>query len=348
MKALTFTGKESITFETISDPQIIEPSDVIVNVKFCAICGSDLHVYHGRETGIDIHTCMGHEFTGEVIETGSAVKQLKIGDRVISPFTTNCGHCYYCRIGLTSRCEKNQLFGWVENGIGLQGGQAEYVRVPLADSTLHPLPEDITYREALLLGDVLSTGYYCAHQAEIKPHHCYGVIGCGPVGLMAICSAFMQGAEHVYAFDTIPERLEKARQFGATVINAEKNDVVTWVKEHTLGRGLDAVMDAVGNSSAGRLAYDLVRPGGIISVVGVCTDPHFSFSPTDAYNKNITYKVGRCPARYYIETLIPLVREHRFDLASVFTHHFPLRDGVHGYELFANKKDNCLKVLLEP
>ncbi len=175
MKALTFTGHESITFETIRDPEILEASDVIIKVKYCAICGSDLHVYHEREKGIDQHTCIGHEFTGEVVETGKAVKHLKMGDRVISPFTTNCGQCYFCRIGLTARCEKSQLFGWVENGVGLQGGQAEYVRVPLAESTLYTLPDDITYPEALLLGDVLSTGYFCAHQAEIKPQLHYGV-----------------------------------------------------------------------------------------------------------------------------------------------------------------------------
>jgi threonine dehydrogenase-like Zn-dependent dehydrogenase len=348
MKALTFFDKEHILYETVSDPELLDPQDVIVKVRFCAICGSDLHVYYGRETGIDPHTCMGHEFTGEVVETGKAVKHLKIGDRVISPFTTNCGQCYFCRIGLTARCEKSQLFGWVQNGVGLQGGQAEYVRVPLADSTLHVLPEDITYPEALLLGDVLSTGYYCAHQTEIKPHNHYGVLGCGPVGLMAICSAFMQGAEHVYAFDSVPERLNKARQFGAKVIHIGHPDAVAVIQEVTDGRGLDAVMDAVGNASAGKLAYDLVRPGGIIAAVGVCTEPHFSFSPTDAYNKNIIYKVGRCPARYYIDPLIPMVREHRFDLTSVFTHQFPLCDGVQGYDLFANKKDQCLKVLLEP
>ncbi len=348
MKALTFTGIESITFESIPDPELLEPADVIVKVKYCAICGSDLHVYHGRESGIDQHTAMGHEFTGEIVEIGKDVKHLKVGDTVISPFTTNCGQCFFCRSGLTSRCEKNQLFGWIENGKGLHGGQAEFVRVPLADSTLYRLPDDITFKDALLLGDVLSTGYYCAQQAGIKPADAHVVIGCGPVGLMAICSAVDLGAERVYAVDSVDERLNKAKEFGAIAVNIWATNPVELLKEHTHGRGADAVMDAVGSGSAGRLAYELVRPGGIISVVGVCTDLQLPFSPVEAYNKNITYKVGRCPARHYLEKLIPMVRSHKYDLASVFTHHFRLSEGVRGYDVFANRKEGCLKVLLEP
>jgi threonine dehydrogenase-like Zn-dependent dehydrogenase len=348
MKALTFTGLESIAFESIQDPQIISPSDVIIKVKQCAICGSDLHVFYGREEGIDHHTAMGHEFTGEIVETGRDVKSFKKGDVVMSPFTTSCGKCFYCIRGLTCRCVNSQLFGWVQNGRGLQGGQSEYVRVPMADGTLVKIPEGITSDEALMMGDILSTGFYCAKQAKIKPGETQVVIGCGPVGLMAVIGAKHYGSEKLYAIDTIPERLFMAKKFGATPIDASKENAIEKIKELTDGRGADALMEAVGSSGAGKLAYDLLRPGGIISVVGVCNDQHLSFSPTQAYDKNITYTVGRCPARSMMDELTPFVQNKKVDFTSIVTHRMKLEDGVKGYDIFANKKDHCLKVVLEP
>lgn len=344
MKALTFNGVENITFETLDEPRIIDAGDAIVKVTHCSICGSDLHVYHGREAGIDHHTAMGHEFTGEIVEAGRGVKTLKAGDYVISPFSTSCGECYFCRIGLTARCIKSQLFGWVEKGKGLHGGQSEYVRVPYADGTLLKRPEGINDEESILLGDVLSTGYFCAHQAEIRPAKNYVVVGCGPVGLMAICGAVAQGAEKIFAVDFVEDRLGMARQFGAQPLHAA--NAKAHIEQVTSGIGADAVMDAVGSSAASRLAYELVRPGGIISVVGVCNDANFSFSPVEAYNKNITYKVGRCPARFYLERLLPIVRDKKFPLSSIFTHRLSLKDGVSAYDMFANKRDGCVKVLL--
>lgn len=348
MKALTFTGVGNISFETIPDPEISSPTDVIVKVKRCAICGSDLHVFHGREAGIDHHTAMGHEFTGEVVEAGRDVTSLRKGDQVMSPFTTSCGKCFYCLHGLTCRCVNSQLFGWVENGNGLQGGQSEYVRVPMADGTLVKIPEGITVDEALFMGDILSTGFYCAKQARVKPEETHVVIGCGPVGLMAVIGAKHYGSDKLFAVDTVPERLRMAKKFGATIIDASKENAIEKIKEATEGHGADAVMEAVGSSGAGKLAYDLIRPGGIISVVGVCNDAHLSFSPVQAYNKNITYTVGRCPARAMIDELTPFVQNKKVDFTSIITHRMKLSEGIAGYDIFANKKDNCLKVLLEP
>jgi len=346
MKALTFQSKQSIVYSSIDDPKILYPTDVIVLVKCCAICGSDLHVYHEHEKGIDPGTAMGHEFSGEIVEAGSHVKMLKPGDLVMSPFTTNCGDCFYCRIGLTCRCEKGQLYGWVEKGKGLQGGQAEYVRVPLAETTLKKIPEGVSMEEGLMLGDIISTGFFCAHQAEIKPKGIYVVVGCGPVGLMAILGAREYGAENIFAIDSVPERLEHARKFGAAPIS------LTGAAEHirnlTQGRGADAVMEAVGNESAGKLAYDLVRPGGIISQVGVCNDAHLPFSPVQAYNKNLTYKVGRCPARTFMDSLTPLVQKKKYPFTSIITHRLKISEGVKGYDIFDHKRENCLKVVLEP
>jgi threonine dehydrogenase-like Zn-dependent dehydrogenase len=348
MKALTFRGKQTIDFESIADPAILATTDVIVKVKVCAICGSDLHVYNEHEKGIDHGTAMGHEFAGEIVEVGKESRSFKTGDLVMSPFTTSCGQCFYCRIGLTCRCIHNQLYGWVEKGKGLHGGQAEYVRVPLADTTLMKLPDGVTMEEGLLLGDILSTGYFCALQAEVKPGGTYAVVGCGPVGLMAILGARELGAERIFAIDTIPERLAMAEGWGATAVNAKQVSAIDVVKNATEGRGADAAMEAVGSGSAVKLATDLIRPGGIVSSVGVCTDEHMAFSPVDAYNKNITYRIGRCPARHLMEKLVPVVQKKKYDIVSVFSHHMRLSEGVKGYDIFANKKDNCLKVLLQP
>ncbi|MEJ0030123.1 MAG: zinc-binding dehydrogenase [Bacteroidota bacterium] len=298
--------------------------------------------------GIDHHTAMGHEFSGEIVEVGRDVKTLRKGDHVMSPFTTSCGQCFYCVRGLTCRCVNSQLFGWVENGLGLHGGQSEYVRVPMADGTLVKIPEGITTDEALMMGDILSTGFYCAKQARIQSDDTHVVIGCGPVGLMAVIGAKHYGSDKLFAIDTIPERLAMAKKFGATPIDASKENAIEKIKEVTDGRGADAVMEAVGSSGAGKLAYDLLRPGGIISVVGVCNDPHLSFTPVEAYNKNITYTVGRCPARAMMDELTPFVQNKKADFTSIITHRMTLKDGVAGYDIFANKKDHCLKVVLEP
>ena len=346
MYALTFQGIETIAYETVADPSILAPTDAIVKVRMAGICGSDLHVYHGRETGLDCGTVMGHEFVGEVVETGKKVRKIQKGSLVLSPFTTSCGQCFYCKIGMTCRCEKGSFYGWVEHGQGLHGGQAEYVRVPLADTTLIPLSQDLSLEQGLLLGDVFSTGYFCADMAGIHPKGVYAVIGCGPVGLMAVIGAKDLGATHLFAIDTVPERLAKAASFGATPLNPLHADARETILEATNGRGADAVLEAVGSPSAARLAIDLVRPGGTISTVGVHTTEHFAFSPVEAYNKNLTYKIGRCPARFYAEKLIRNQAVQRYDFTSVITHRFSLKDGVEAYRIFDKKEDNCLKAIL--
>ncbi|MGE0770528.1 MAG: alcohol dehydrogenase family protein [Cyclobacteriaceae bacterium] len=347
MKALTFHGKELIKFESVNDPVVIQDTDVIVKVRLSCICGSDLHVYHGRERGIDVGTAMGHEFVGEIVERGEAVRQLNAGDLVMCPFTTNCGECYYCHIGLTCRCERGQLFGWVEEGKGLPGAQAEYVRVPLAESTLMKIPEGVSCEEGLLLGDIFSTGFYCAHQAEVNSKGIYAIVGCGPVGMMTIVGARELGAENIFVIDQVEERLAMGSAFGAIPINLTRQNPLEIIKEHSGGRGADAVMEAVGSNGAGRLAYELVRPGGIISTVGVCTDSDLAFSPAEAYDKNLTFRVGRCPARHLMERLVPVVQEKKYPLTDVISHRMKLDEGAHAYRMFANREDNCLKVLLE-
>ena len=348
MQALTWQGPEDIRFTRVEDPVIREPGDVLVKVEVAGICGSDLHVYHGREAGLDAGTVMGHEFVGQIIETGSQVRSLRTGDRVIAPFTTSCGACWYCRRGLTCRCLHGQLFGWVAGGEGLQGVQAGLVRVPMADATLMPLPEEIHPEEGLLLGDVLSTGVYCADRAEVDGEGVYVVLGCGPVGLMAIVGALERGARHLLAVDRVGERLALAQRFGARPVHLDENDPRTVVDELTDGRGADGVLEAVGSPGAGRLALELIRPGGILSTAGVHTAPAMPFSPSEAYDRNLTYRVGRCPARHYMERLVPLVLSRRYPLRDVISHRLPLAQGVEGYEMFAARRQGCTKVVLNP
>jgi threonine dehydrogenase-like Zn-dependent dehydrogenase len=231
--------------------------------------------------------------------------------------------------------------------MGLQGTQAEYVRVPHADTTLVSIPEDLSPKHLLLTGDILSTGYFCADMAEINPGGLYVVIGCGPVGIMTIMSAFEQGAQHIIAIDSVPHRLDMANRIGAIAV-ALNEDPVLNVMEKTHGFGAEAVMEAVGSPVAQDLALKLVRPGGIISTVGVHTSDLFAFTPVDAYNMNLTYRIGRCSARYYMDILLPKLEDWPYDLDMIISHELPLSEGPRAYEMFDRKEENSMKILLEP
>jgi len=347
MRALTFQEPGSVSIDRVDDPALVEPSDVIVRVDLGAICGSDLHVYRGHEQGLDPGTVMGHEFLGEVVETG-AETQLAVGEMVVSPFTTSCGRCFYCASGLTARCERGELFGWVEGGVGLHGSQAEYVRVPLADSTLVPVPAALgAESEALFAGDVLSTGLFCADNGGVRPGASVVVLGCGPVGLMSIVGARQLGADRVWAVDGIRERLTLAGGFGAETIDLG-GEPVEVVRERTEGRGADVVLEAVGSPAATRLAFELVRPGGTVSAAGVHTETHFAFSPGEAYDKNLTYRAGRCSARAYMEDSLTIAASGKYDLSAIVSHEIALSDAVRGYDLFDRRVEGCTKVLLRP
>jgi 2-desacetyl-2-hydroxyethyl bacteriochlorophyllide A dehydrogenase len=348
MRAITFQGIEQLAYESVPDPAIEAPTDVLIEVELAGICGSDLHPYFGRETGIDLGTVMGHEYLGRVIETGSEIENFSPGDRVVGPFTTNCGRCYYCELGLTCRCEQGQLFGWREQGVGLQGSQAEMMRVPLADSTLARVGEDLPGEQVLFVGDILATGFYCAELAEVEEGDTAVVIGCGPVGLMAVLGARELGAGTILALDTLPDRLQLAENFGARGINVSEVDPVEAVLEATAGRGADRILEAVGSPQATRLGVDLVRPGGTLAAIGVHTEPQFAFAPGEAYDKNLSYRAGRCPVRRYTERLLEIVAGGRYDLSAIVSHHLPLSQGVEGYRMFADRTDGCTKIILAP
>lgn len=348
MQAIIFLAAENVRCTRVPDPEILAPDEVIVKVTHAGICGSDLHVYHAREKGLDAGTILGHEFTGEIVALGGDVESFGTGDRVVSPFTTCCGTCFYCQRGLTSRCERGQLFGWVENGEGLPGAQAEFVRVPMADTTLLPAPAELTAEGAVLLGDVLPTGYFAARNAGIARGDVCAVVGCGPVGLMAVLSARELGAAQVFAVDARPERLALAEQFGAVPLDFGRDTIVEAIRENTQGRGVDAAIEAVGTAGAARSAFELIRPGGTISAVGVHTEAALAFTPVEAYEKNITFRVGRCPARHLIPRLLPFAVKNAEKLRAIVSHRFSLQEGKRGYYIFANKLDGCTKVLLAP
>ncbi len=347
MRGLTFQGPRKVRLEPLPFPEVTHPGDVIVEVTHTAICGSDLHVYRGDETGLDPGTILGHEFVGRVVETGSEVQSFRSGDIVVSPFSTCCGQCPLCREGIPSRCDHGQLFGWVEKGRGLQGAQAGCVRVPMADTTLVAVPEDLAHEEALLAGDVLSTGCFGAEMAGAAPGRTIAVLGCGPVGLASIIGARERGAHQVLALDSIDERLALAERFGATpiqVADAPKRQVL----DRTDGRGAHSVIEAVGTASASRAAVEIVRTGGTLASVGVHNEANFGFAPGALYDKNLTYRTGRCPARRYIEELFGILRSKTYPLGELISHRMPLHDGVRAYEMFDQKIDGCTKVVLQP
>lgn len=346
MRAICFEGVERVGLHSIDDPVIESATDAIVRVRVAGLCGSDLHPYFGREAGLDPMTVMGHEFVGEVVDVGSAVSGLSVGDPVCAPFTTSCGECFYCLAGLSSRCEHGQLFGWRHEGEGLHGGQAQYVRVPLADGTLVRIPGGMGDDQGLLLGDNLSTAFFCAEMAEIRPEGVYAVIGCGTVGLLAVAAAFRLGAEVVLAHDPQPDRLAIAARLGAEVRVGE-DEFVGAIEDATGGRGADAVMELVGLPDAQRLAYRVVRPGGRISVVGCHCGEHFAFGPADAYDKNLTYRTGRCPARHYMGRLAGELAERPMDLSWCVSHRFALEEGLDAWRVFSAREQGCIKAVLD-
>ncbi len=348
MRALTFQGVEKLRVETLDPPEIELPGDAIVRVGVAGICGSDLHVYHGRERGLDVGTVMGHELAGEIVDLGSEVSGLAVGDRVVSPFTTSCGSCFYCDEGLTARCDHGQLLGWVEDGVGLHGCQAEYVRIPLATTSLVRVPDETRLELALLAGDVLATGFFGAESAGAGPGSTVCVVGCGPVGLMAVVAASMLGAERVFAVDRLAARLHLAGGYGADALDSTVEDPVEVVAAATDGRGADAVVEAVGSPQATRLAIDLVRSGGTIAAVGVHTEERFAFPPGEAYDKNLTYTAGRCSARRYLDRALAVVAQGRYDLDALISHRLSLDAGAEAYTMFAERREGCTKVLLNP
>ncbi len=389
MKANCWTGKKSVEIEDVPDPTILNPRDAIVRITATAICGSDLHLYNGFMPGMARGDIIGHEFMGEIVETGRAVKNLKVGDRVVVPFPISCGNCYFCQKDLFSLCENSnpnaaaaeKLWGQSPAGIfgyshilgGYAGGQAEYARVPYAD--VGPIKVDgLTDEQALFLSDILPTGWMAAENCDIEPGDTVAVWGCGPVGQFAIVSAFLLGAGRVIAIDRFPYRLEIARRHTrAETLNYEEvGDLSEALKELTGGRGPDRCIDAVGleaHSPGLHGAYDRAkqafrlesdrpnalreaimncRSGGTVSVPGVYGGLLDKFPFGTIVNRSLTIRSGQTHVQRYMRPLLERIQAGEIDPTFIITHRLSLDDAPHGFEIFNNKQDECLKVVLTP
>jgi len=389
MKALCWHGANDVRVDTVPDPKIINPRDAIIKITSTAICGSDLHIYDGYIPTMQSGDILGHEFMGEIVELGSEVNNLKVGDRVVIPFTISCGSCFFCQRDLWSLCDNSNpnawmaekmyghspsaLFGYSHLFGGYAGGQAEYARVPFADVGCLKIPDGLTDDQVLFLTDIFPTGYMAAENCNIQRGDVVAVWGCGPVGLFAIKSAYMLGAERVIGIDRVPERLQMAKeQCNAEIINYEEVDAGEAVKEMTGGRGPDACLDAVGMEAHGTgpdAFYDKVkqavrletdrptalrqlivacRKGGHVSLAGVYGGFLDKIPMGSAFNKGLTWKMGQTHVHKYLRPLLKHVQNGDIDPSFVITHRLPLDQAPHGYDIFKNKKDNCIKVVLKP
>ena len=385
MKALVFHRPGHVEVNDVDDPRIEDPQDVIVRVTSTAICGSDLHIYNGFFPQLK-DMVLGHEFMGVIEETGSAVTNVAKGDRVVVPFPIACGACFFCNHELPGHCENSNpehygpegglltekggaLFGYTDLYGGYQGGQAEYVRVPYANFGPRKVPEGFSDEEVLFLTDIFPTGYSGIDWAGVKGGETVAVFGCGPVGLMAQKSAWLRGAKRVIGVDIQEYRLETARRTAnSETINAETTDPVEAIRDMTDGRGADVCVDAVGMEADRSIAHKLgniwrgevgsikalktcisaVRRGGWVTVLGVYGVPYDNFPLGQIFDKGIFMAFGQAPAQKHIDTLIGHLERREIKLDDIISHRLPLEEAPKGYEIFNEKKDDCVKVVLKP
>lgn len=379
MLAMNYRGPYRVRVDQKPMPEIQHPGDAIVRVTRSCICGSDLHLYHGLVPDTRVGTTFGHEFIGVVEEIGSDVKNLKVGDNVIVPFNIACGKCVFCQQGLYGNCHESNpqatavggIFGYSHTAGGFDGGQAEYVRVPFADVGPVVIPDDMDHDDAVLLTDVVPTGYQAAEMAAIKPGDTVVVFGAGPVGIMAAKSAWFFGAGRVIVIDHIEYRLEFVKEFAQCEAYNFRSigDVVLFIKKTTGYIGADVCIDAVGCEAAGNAmqtitgrklmlqagsatalhwAINSVKKGGVVSIVGV-------YGPTDnlvpignVVNKGITIRANQASVKRLLPRLIEHVREGRLNPKKIITHRVPLAEVSDAYHIFSAKLDNCIKTVLIP
>jgi threonine dehydrogenase-like Zn-dependent dehydrogenase len=389
MKATCWYGVHDVRVETVPDPSIINPHDAIIKVNATSICGSDLHLYDGYIPTMQQGDIIGHEFMGEVVEVGKEVRNLQRGDRVVVPSIISCGHCYYCRNNLWSLCDNTNpnagiaeaAYGFAPAGIygyshaygGYAGSQAEYVRVPFADVDHIKVPDNVTNEQAVFISDAFPTGFMGADNCEIRPGQTVAVWGCGAVGLFAMRSAYMLGAERVIAIDRYPERLRMASEFGqAITLNYEGIDVVEELKQLTGGEGPDACIDAVGLESHGatllgvydkvkqaahlvtdridalREAIQACRKGGTVSIMGVYGGYVDKFPLGAAFSKGLTLRLGQMHAHRYLRPIMERVEQGEIDPSAIITHRMSLQEAPQAFEIFKHKNEDCVRVLITP
>jgi threonine dehydrogenase-like Zn-dependent dehydrogenase len=390
MKAVTWCGKKNVNVDNVPDPQILNPRDCIVKITSTCICGSDLHLYDGYIPTMQRGDILGHEFMGEVVEVGKGVAsdRLKVGDRVVVPFTIACGNCFFCKRQLYSSCDNSnpnawlaeQAFGYTPSGLfgyshltgGYAGGQAQYARVPFADVGPLKIPDGLSDDKVIFLSDIFPTGYMAAEMCNIQKGDTIAVWGCGPVGQFAIRSAFLLGAEKVIAIDSVPERMKMAADGGAIVIDMRDEWIYDRLLELTAGRGPDGCIEAVGNESHGatldarydqfalatfmvtdkahalRQCINCCRKGGTVSIVGVYGGIVDKIPMGAAMNKGLTFRMGQTHMMKYMQPLLDHVVKGDIDPSFVITHKVPLDQAPEMYETFKHKRDRCIKVVLKP
>lgn len=389
MKANCWYGTRDVRVEDVPDPKILNPRDAIVRITSTAVCGSDIHLYDGYVPAMMQGDILGHEFMGEVVDIGSRVKNLKVGDRVVVAFPIACGNCWFCKQELFSLCENSNPNSWMAERLwghspcgifgyshltgGYAGGQAQYARVPYADMGAFKIENGFSDEQVLFLSDSLPTGYMAAEQCDIKPGDTVAVWGCGPVGQFAIKSAFLLGAERVIAIDRFPERLRMAReQSGAITLDYEQGDVYATLLEMTGGRGPDSCIDAVGMEAhlpRVKHSYDRVkqalmpemdragvlrqaimccRNGGTVSVPGVYGGTIDKMPFGSIMNRSIKIKTGQTHVQHYMRPLMDRIARNEIDPSFIITHRMRLDEAPEAYKMFANKEDDCVKVVLKP
>jgi alcohol dehydrogenase len=344
MRGLTLDDVKTVVFrDDLPEPVLETGTDVIVRVTRAGLCGSDLHPYLGRET-VRFGVIPGHEAVGTVTAVGTAVERFQEGERVIVPFTTSCGRCDACLRGLSARCEQGELFGYgsPDGTSTLQGCQAEYVRVPMADGTLVRVPDGLSDETALLLSDNFPTGWHAARRAYARPGRPLAVVGLGAVGLTAVFSALAMGAGPILAIDPVEDRRERAHQLGArTAHPAEADDLAVVMTES----GFPSVVDATGALPGQGLAFRLLQTGGTLSVIAVPTFDRFAFSPVNAYDKNVTVVTGRAPVRSILERILPHIDRLAIPADVIVSHpSVPIEDGPDAYRRFAAREQGIVKV----
>lgn len=344
MLAVTFQGPGEVLVEDVPEPQISESGDAIVRIEASGVCGSDLHIYHGR-VKIEPGFTLGHEYVGTVIAVGDAVKSVAVGDRVLGCFQTACGRCYFCRRGAFHKCDSSRTFGHGAALGSLQGTQAEQALIPNADLVLRKVPGGMTDEAALFAGDVMGTGYHAVVESGLRPGDVVAVLGLGPVGLCAMQAARASGAAHVIAVDTVPERLSMAQSFGAWPVHLTEQDVRAVVRDATEGRGVDVCIDAVGHSSALDLGLRLTRKCGTVQAVGVYAE-RLEVHMGLLWIKSLHLCAGHANVISHVDRVLAMMSAGLLDPAALVTHHMKLEEAPQAYALYDRRE--ALKIVLTP
>jgi len=344
MRAVTFQAPGEVRIDEKPDPELEGAGDAIVRVESSGVCGSDLHIYHGR-VAIEPGFTIGHEYVGEVVAVGDDVTRVSVGDRVLGTYGTACGECFFCLREDFHKCDNGRVFGHGKLLGELQGAQAELLLVPTADITLRKVPEGMSDDIALFAGDVMGTGYHAVAETGVGAGDTVAVLGLGPVGLCAVQAAMAAGAEAVIAIDTVAERLEMARAFGAEPCHLTEEDPRAAAKAATEGRGVDAAIDAVGHPEAFDLACRLTRKCGTVSATGVYAE-RMEVHMGVVWIKALTVKTGHANVIKHVDPVLEALSSGRLDPSPLVTHHMKLDDAAEAYDVYDRRE--ALKIVLTP